>query len=203
MQARRKISLLVKIFCKFQRMYARVKSTLILLKYSLFIDSKGKVVIGDGFKVKQFPIGNNKLTIKFLGKNNIGSNVVVQGSGVIEFGKRTFCGEFGVFGVNDHIEIGDNVMIAPAVTIRDTDHEFRKLTMPMRDQGITTAPVYIKDDVWIGHGATILKGVTIGKGAVIAAGAVVNKDVPPYAIVGGVPAKVISWRKDERCIEVE
>jgi acetyltransferase-like isoleucine patch superfamily enzyme len=178
-------------------MYARAKSFLILLKYSLFIDSKGKVVVGNGFKIKQFTFGSNKLTVKFLGKNNIGCYVVVQGSGVIEFGKRTFCGEFCVFGVNDQIEIGDNVMIAPAVTIRDTDHEFGKLTMPMLDQGITTAPVYIKDNVWIGHGATILKGVTIGRGAIIAAGAVVNKDVPPYAIVGGVPAKVISWRKSE------
>lgn len=57
------------------------------------------------------------------------------------------------------------------------------------------------DDVWIGYGATIMSGVHIGQGAVVAAGAVVTKDVPPYAIVGGVPAKVIKYRFSEIMIE--
>lgn len=60
--------------------------------------------------------------------------------------------------------------------------------------------IVVSDDVWIGYGATILSGVRIGQGAVVAAGAVVTKDVPPYAIVGGVPAKVISYRFDEKVI---
>lgn len=54
--------------------------------------------------------------------------------------------------------------------------------------------IVVEDDVWIGHGTTVLSGVRIGQGAVVAAGAVVTKDVPPYAIVGGVPAKVIKYR---------
>jgi acetyltransferase-like isoleucine patch superfamily enzyme len=53
----------------------------------------------------------------------------------------------------------------------------------------------VQDDVWIGHGATILKGVTIGMGSIVSAGAVVTKDVEPYSIVGGVPARVIKSRK--------
>lgn len=66
---------------------------------------------------------------------------------------------------------------------------------------VTKGSIVIGDDVWIGHSATILSGVTIGQGAVIAAGALVCKDVPPYAIVGGVPAKVLKYRASEKLRE--
>ena len=61
--------------------------------------------------------------------------------------------------------------------------------------------INIEDDVWIGYGATIMSGIHIGQGAVIAAGAVVTKDVPPYAIVGGVPARIIKYRFDTESIQ--
>ena len=64
----------------------------------------------------------------------------------------------------------------------------------MKNQGIHTSPIIIEDDVWVGYGAVITKGVTISKGAIIGANAVVTKDVPKYAIVGGVPAKIIKYR---------
>ncbi|MBU2537741.1 MAG: acyltransferase [Proteobacteria bacterium] len=85
-------------------------------------------------------------------------------------------------------------MIAQAVSIRDTDHAFEDANLPMTQQSIITSSVVVEDDVWIGHGATILKGVHVGKGAIIAAGAVVTRDVAPYSIVGGVPAKLIRNR---------
>ena len=84
------------------------------------------------------------------------------------------------------IEIGNNVCISDNVQIRDSDNHLIK---GKESEG--TKPIIIKDGVWIGMGAIILKGVTIGEGAIVAAGAVVNKDVPPHALVGGVPAKVI------------
>ena len=61
-------------------------------------------------------------------------------------------------------------------------------------------PIIIGNDVWIGHGALLLEGIRIGDGAVVAMGAVVTKDVPPYAVVGGVPARVIKYRFDEQTI---
>ena len=66
--------------------------------------------------------------------------------------------------------------------------------MGKRNEGISKGDIIIADDVWVGAGAIILSGVHIGQGAVVAAGAVITKDVPPYAIVGGVPAKVIKYR---------
>ena len=65
----------------------------------------------------------------------------------------------------------------------------------------TKGKIVLEDDVWIGIGATILSGVRIGQGAIVASGAVVNKDVPPYAIVGGVPAKVIKYRFSDDIIK--
>lgn len=67
-------------------------------------------------------------------------------------------------------------------------------------EAISKGDIIVKDDVWIGRNALIMSGVNIGQGAVIAAGAVVTKDVPPYAIVGGVPAKVIRYRFEEEII---
>ena len=83
--------------------------------------------------------------------------------------------------------IGENVRIAPYSIILDSD--FHSVSDHFAE--VEGEPIIIEDNVWITTRATILKGVTIGKGSVIAAGAVVNKDVPPYSIVGGVPAKLI------------
>jgi len=84
----------------------------------------------------------------------------------------------------DYIELGNDCAIADNVTISDSDNH------SINNKKIT-APIIIKDHVWIGKNAIILKGVTIGAGAVVAAGAVVTKDVPPYTLVAGIPAKVI------------
>lgn len=137
---------------------------------------------------------NQRFQIILDGENKIGHGTVFQGSGILKFGKGSFCGEYCVFGFNESIVIGENVMIAQSVTIRDTDHVFVSTHVPMVRQGISIAPVKIMNDVWIAHGAVILKGVTIGEGAIVAAGAVVTSDVEPYSIVGGVPAKEISRR---------
>ena len=85
-------------------------------------------------------------------------------------------------------------MIADQVSVRDSDHGFNNCDLPMMDQDILAEAVVIEDDVWVGHGAVILKGIRIGSGSIIAAGAVVTRDVPANMIVGGVPARVIASR---------
>jgi maltose O-acetyltransferase len=95
-----------------------------------------------------------------------------------------------------NIVVGDYVMIAPNVVILDRQHEFDRTDVPMVMQGTTIYPeTIIEDDVWIGQNSILLPGLRIGKGAIVAAAAVVTKDVPAYAIVGGVPAKIIGRRK--------
>jgi acetyltransferase-like isoleucine patch superfamily enzyme len=138
----------------------------------------------------------NNLVLNLKGWNSIGHGSVFQGSGKIVFGERSYCAGNCVFSSNSEITIGKNVMIADQVTIRDTDHKYDDINIPMIDQGITTKEVIINDDVWLGHGSMVLKGVNIGKCSIIAAGSVVINDVPEYAIIGGVPGKVIGWRKN-------
>ena len=92
------------------------------------------------------------------------------------------------------ITLGDNVMIAPNCVIVSFNHGYQDIQTPMIDQPWVGEPVFIEDDVWIGANCTIIMGVTIGKGSIIAANAVVSKDIPPYSIVGGVPARILGSR---------
>jgi maltose O-acetyltransferase len=95
------------------------------------------------------------------------------------------------------LKVGRDVMMGPYVIIIGENHQFARRDIPMRLQGYQHyPPVRIEDDVWIGARAMVMPGVTIGKGAIIAANAVVTKDVPPYAICGGNPARVIRFRDE-------
>ena len=89
------------------------------------------------------------------------------------------------------ITIEDGVMIGPGVHITSEDHPVE----PAKRRTLVPRAVVIRQDAWIGAGATILPGVTVGENSVVAAGAVVNKDVPPNSVVGGVPAKVLKTIK--------
>lgn len=87
-------------------------------------------------------------------------------------------------------------MMAANCAFIASNHNTKRLDIPMNQQGGTDAPIIIGDDVWICYGSTVCAGVTVGDGAIIAAGSVVTKDVPPYAVVGGVPAKIIKSRQE-------
>lgn len=89
------------------------------------------------------------------------------------------------------VTIGNHVNLAQGITVTALNHNFIDTTLRIDEQGISTNPVVIGDDVWIGANAVILPGVTIGRHVVVAAGAVVTKDVPDNCVVGGVPAKVL------------
>ena len=181
----------IKIITLVNRIERKFYNGLYRLRYRPFLQIEGNCRLEKGLKIKPFLKFGDGLSIVLKGNNSIGSWTVFQGSQKIEFGLNSFCGEFCVFGCNAGIVIGENVMIAQAVTIRDTDHNFSRGDISFNMQGISVAPVTIGDNVWIGHGVIILKGVTIGSNTVIAAGAVVNRDIPSGVVAAGIPAKVI------------
>jgi acetyltransferase-like isoleucine patch superfamily enzyme len=112
----------------------------------------------------------------------------------IDIGDRTYIGPYVYIVGTGNVKIGQNCMIAPHSGIIANQHRFDDLSRPIREQGVTSQGIVIEDDCWLGHKVTVLDGVTIGKGSVIGAGAVVTKNIPPYSVAVGVPAKVISRR---------
>jgi len=109
----------------------------------------------------------------------------------IKIGRDSLIGELNVLRGQGGITIGDRVYTAPLVQLLAVNHVYDDPTRPMVEQGITAEGIVVEDDVWLGAGCIITDGVRVGKGSVVAAGAVVTQDVPPYTVVGGVPAKVL------------
>lgn len=104
----------------------------------------------------------------------------------VKFGKGVFINHSAILSASGGIEFEDGVMVAPGVRIATINHD-----MNNRHTIYTYGRVTIKKNAWLGMNVTVCPGVTIGRYAVVAAGAVVTKDVPDYAVVGGVPAKII------------
>jgi len=143
--------------------------------YPLTILGGENIKIGNNFRSMGYCYlyGNNGEII--IGDNiSINTNVQIGSSG----GK---------------IYIGDNVLIGPNVVIRAANHSFARNTL-INKQAHTGGIIEIEDDVWIGANVVILPNVKLGKGSVVAAGAVVTKNIDPYTVVGGVPARKIILR---------
>jgi acetyltransferase-like isoleucine patch superfamily enzyme len=127
----------------------------------------------------------------------LGPHVAIESAagGILNIGNGVSVNQGTFIVCREQITIGDGTLIGEYASIRDNDHGWQDSSVPVREQGFVTAPVHIGDDVWIGRSAVICKGVTLGAGAVIGAGAVVTKDVDPYTVVVGVPAKQVKVRK--------
>jgi maltose O-acetyltransferase len=134
---------------------------------------------------------------------SMGHNVNVEHGAYFGSGLLVEIGDNSGIGVRcrvpSNIRIGKDVMMGPDVLIIGRNHGFDDLSKPMRLQGYKeTPPVVIEDDVWLGARVIVLPGIRIGRGAIIGAGAIVSKDVPPYAICVGNPARIVRYRNDSK-----
>lgn len=160
----------------------------------------GSATIEDYVKIDALSKGGIKIGNNF----SIGRNSIIECTGVLrELGESLEIGEnVGIaanafIAVRGKIKIGNDTIFGPNVSIHAENHNFSELDKPIRLQGATRKGIEIGNDCWIGSKVTILDGVKIGNHAIVAAGAVVNKNVPDYAIVGGVPAKILKMRNSE------
>ena len=130
---------------------------------------------------RKFSLRDNSVIESFSCINNAVGDVVI--------GNHTRIGLHNT--IIGPVTIGNHVNLAQGITVTALNHNFEDSNKRIDEQGVSTNPVTIEDDIWIGANAVILPGVTIGHHSVVAAGAVVTKDVPPHSLVAGVPAKII------------
>jgi len=130
---------------------------------------------------RKFSLGDYSVIESFSCINNAVGNVII--------GNHTRVGLHNT--IIGPVTIGDHVNLAQGITVTALNHNFADTDKRIDEQGVSTSPVMIEDDIWIGANAIVLPGVTIGHHSVVAAGAVVTKDVPPHSLVAGVPAKII------------
>ncbi len=157
-----------------------------------------------------------RFCFKRCGSARFATGISFAGMGNMAVGNDVRIGRFCVVTAQEgSLELGDRVALSPGVhlsadggsivvcfktaigpgtVVRASNHKFDDRNVPIMDQGHIPGRIVIEDDVWIGANCVITPDVVIGHGAVVGAGAVVTKDVPPFAVVGGVPAKVIGWR---------
>ena len=155
----------------------------LMMKYKCFISLKSEIQLTENL---------------ILGKKTkISSFVKIKvANGLLRIGENCTINSFSFIDADSGgVEIGNNVLIGPHVGIHGSNYNYESREEFIINQGMVSKGIRIEDDVWIGSHSTILDGVTIGKGAVIGAGAVVTKDILPYSIAVGVPARVIKERK--------
>jgi acetyltransferase-like isoleucine patch superfamily enzyme len=172
----------------------------------------GRIVIGSGTRLSSASLSAREpqgCSLSIGADSNIEGSIVFERAGArISIGDRTHVGGSTLLAAASSVDIGDDVLIAfnalimdhnsHSLRFSDRQHDVRDWIRGTKDWStVAMAPVKISNKAWIGVRAIVLKGVSIGEGAIVGAGSVVTKDVPPWTIVGGNPARVIRPLTDE------
>lgn len=179
---------------------APISRSRIGLSTDLYIDSKSKINLAKGVIIKG--LGHIEVrkaaTLRIDSRAVIfrGSEIIVGSDAELVIKENASIGSFSNIRCDGKIVIGKNALIAQFCSFIGGQYEFKKGTdVKIGSQGFNNGEIEIGDDAWIGTHVVILPGVTIGTGAVVGAGSIVTRDVPPYTIVAGNPAKIISKRE--------
>lgn len=166
--------------------------------------NKRYISVGRSFIVEDFAEiqGLSRRGVRFGDRVSVGRFAMIRPSSYyggepgegLEVGDNSNIGAYCYIGCSGFIRIGSNVMMSPRVSLYAENHNHADTARPMKAQGVTREPIIIEDDCWIASHSIVLAGVTIGRGSIVAAGSVVTKDVPPYSVVAGTPARVIRSR---------
>ncbi len=163
---------------------------------TLFKTFNRQLTLGAGASLdpRAFPARGGPIAIGEGSVVRAGAMLLPSG-GSIRIGQRSSVNHYVVINGQGGVSIGNDVLIAAFVSIFAGSHRFSDPNRPIRQQGMETrGGIVIEDDVWIGTHCVLLDGVRIGRGSVVAAGAVVTRDVPPFSVVAGVPARILRNR---------
>ncbi len=140
-----------------------------------------------------------RLFVKKIGSNvDIMGGVIIMSPQRLVIGNHVLINAYSIIGAQSGISIGNYVMLGYNVNLATVNHKYTNPKLPIKKQGEYGAPISIEDDVWIGANVTILPGITIGKGAIIGANSVVTKNIKPYSIAAGIPARHIKYRFNKK-----
>lgn len=129
----------------------------------------------------KFELGENSTIEDFSAINN--------GVGSVIIGDRTKIGLSNI--IIGPVTIGNDIRLAQNITLSGLNHNYEDVSMPIHEQGVSTSSITIEDETWIGANVVVVAGVTIGKHSIVAAGSIVTKDIPPYSVAVGNPARII------------
>jgi bifunctional N-acetylglucosamine-1-phosphate-uridyltransferase/glucosamine-1-phosphate-acetyltransferase GlmU-like protein len=151
-------------------------------------------VLLDGLSYQGVRLGDN---VTIGSYSEIRSSMFTSLGAGVQFGRNSGCGPYSFIGAGGPVIIGENVIMGQHVAFHAENHNFDRLDVPIREQGVTKLGITIEDDCWVGANVTFLDGSYVGRGCVIAAGAVVRGVIPAFSVAAGVPATVKKSRKRE------